>query len=551
MRLLDLVEQHHRVRAPPHRLGERASFLVADIARRRADQPRHGVLLLILRHVHAHHGALIVEQELGECARQLGLADAGRAQEQERAERAARILKPGPRAAHRVGHQPHRLVLSDDAVVQALLHVDQLLDLSLHETRDRNPGPLGHHLGDVLLVDFLLEHALVELDLGEPRVLLLQLSLELEQMSVPQLGDARQITGPLGSLLLELQALALGLELADLAHHLFLPLPVRLELRDLGAHPSQFLLETLEPLLAARIVLLGECLALDLELARAPRRLVELDRQRIDLHAQARRSLVDQVDRLVREIAVGDVAARQDRGRDQRGVLDADPVVHLVAFLEAAQDRDRILGRRLVHQDRLESSLERGVLLDVLAILVERGRPDAVQLTARQRWFEQVGGVHRTLGAACAHQGVQLVDEEHDARLRRGDLLEHGLESVLELAAELGSGDQGAQVEGNDAFLFEALGHVARHDALRQTLDDRGLAHSRLADQHRVVLGAASEHLDHAADLVVAPDHRIELALARQGGQVAPVARERLVLVLRVGVGHALAAAHLSERLQQ
>jgi uncharacterized protein YjiS (DUF1127 family) len=48
-----------------------------------------------------------------------------------------------------------------------------------------------------------------------------------------------------------------------------------------------------------------------------------------------------------------------------------------------------------------------------------------------------------------------------------------------------------------------------------RALDDRGLADAGLADQHRVVLGAAREHLDDAADLLVAADDRIELALAR------------------------------------
>jgi hypothetical protein len=65
------------------------------------------------------------------------------------------------------------------------------------------------------------------------------------------------------------------------------------------------------------------------------------------------------------------------------------------------------------------------------------------------------------------------------------------------------------------------LGHVARDDALGQALDDGGLADAGLADQHRVVLGATRQHLDHAADLLVAADDRVELALARQLGQVA------------------------------
>ena len=96
---------------------------------------------------------------------------------------------------------------------------------------------------------------------------------------------------------------------------------------------------------------------------------------------------------------------------------------------------------------------------------------------------------------------------------------------------------------------LQPLGHVAGHDALGQALDDGGLAHAGLADQHRVVLGAAREHLDHAADLLVAADDRIELALAGRVGEVARVALERLVLVLGILVGHALGAAHLDERL--
>ncbi len=67
-------------------------------------------------------------------------------------------------------------------------------------------------------------------------------------------------------------------------------------------------------------------------------------------------------------------------------------------------------------------------------------------------------------------------------------------------------------------LFLQLIGHVAAHDALRQTFHDGGLADARLADQHRIVLGAAAEHLHHAADLVVAADHRVELALA--GGSV-------------------------------
>ena len=191
--------------------------------------------------------------------------------------------------------------------------------------------------------------------------------------------------------------------------------------------------------------------------------------------------------------AVGDVAVGEGGGGHQGGVLDAHAVVHLVALLEAAQDADGVVHGGLAHHHRLEAPLQGRVLLDVLAVLVQRGGADAVQLAARQRRLEHVARVHRALGLARADDGVQLVDEEDDLPGRVGHLLEHRLEALLELAAELGPGHHGAQVQRDQPLVLEALGHVAVDDAPRQALDDGRLAHARLADEHRVVLGAPAE----------------------------------------------------------
>ena len=53
MRLLDLVEQHHAVGMRAHGVHQQAALLEPDVARRRADQPRHRVLLHVLAHVEA------------------------------------------------------------------------------------------------------------------------------------------------------------------------------------------------------------------------------------------------------------------------------------------------------------------------------------------------------------------------------------------------------------------------------------------------------------------------------------------------------------------
>ena len=199
----------------------------------------------------------------------------------------------------------------------------------------------------------------------------------------------------------------------------------------------------------------------------------------------------------------------------------------------------------------LEAALEGGVLLDVLAVLVERRGADGAQLAAREHRLQKIGCVDRALGGAGADDRVELVHEEDDLALGGLDLLEDGLEALLELAAVLGAGEQGADVEGDHPPVAKRLGDVARDDPLGEPLDDRGLADAGVADQDGVVLGAAGEDLDDAADLLVAADHRIELAALRLGGQVAPVLLERAEGVLRVRRGDAMGAADLGDRLDQ
>ncbi len=186
------------------------------------------------------------------------------------------------------------------------------------------------------------------------------------------------------------------------------------------------------------------------------------------------------------------------------------------------------------------------------AELVERRRADHPQLTAGQHRLEHVAGVHRALGLAGPHDGVHLVDERDDLALGALDLLEHRLEPLLELAAVLGAGDHRAEVQADDPLAAQALRHVAADHALRQALDDRGLADARLADQHRVVLGAPGQHLHDAADLGVPADDRVELAAAGPLGEVDAVLLERLVGALRVLVGDpADPAAHLLESVDE
>ena len=172
-----------------------------------------------------------------------------------------------------------------------------------------------------------------------------------------------------------------------------------------------------------------------------------------------RAGLVDDVDGLVGQELLVDVLGRQlHRRADGVGV-----VLHLVVLLVRGVFRPL----RIFTVSSTEGSVmsifwkrreQRAVALDARLVLLVRGRADAAQLARGERRLEQVRRVHRAAaGRAGADDGVDLVDEEHRV-LVAASAFKHRLEPLLELAAELGAGEQRAHVEREDPRLASASG---------------------------------------------------------------------------------------------
>ena len=219
------------------------------------------MLLHVLAHVELDQRVLVVEEELGQRLGQLGLPDTGRAQEDERAARALRVLEAGPGPADGPRQGLDGLFLADDPLVQLVLHAEELGRLLLGEAVDGDAGPVGQNLGDDLLVD-----------------------------DVEELEPSARHSASMRLLAVEALLLLLGKLLGLLEG---LPLDGRLLV---GADPVDLLLE-----------------------------LLVVGRRRHPPDAQAAAGLVDQVDRLVGQEPVGQVAVGQVGRRHQRLVGDASP----------------------------------------------------------------------------------------------------------------------------------------------------------------------------------------------------------------------------------
>ena len=233
---------------------------------------------------------------------------------------------------------------------------------------------------------------------------LLELRFQLRQPAVLQLGHLLPVALALAPLPSAACSFSISSLMCCAALHLRPSRPSRSSSRSAYSRSSRSISSSISArrLLRGLVLLLLHRLALDLQLDQAALEPVHRLRLGVDLHLDARRRLVDQVDRLVGQEAVGDVAVRQLGRGDDRRVGDLDAVVHLVSLLQAAQDGDGGLDARLVDQHLLEAPLERRILLDVLAVFVQRGGADAVQLAARERGLEHVAGVDRAFGLAGA-----------------------------------------------------------------------------------------------------------------------------------------------------
>ena len=189
-----LIEQHDAVRMTAHSLGQLAAFLVADVSRRRTDQTGDAEFLHVLGHVDTYHVLLIVEQGLRQCLGQLGLADAGGAQEQEAADRSVRISNTGTRAQDSVRHLLHGLVLADNALMQHVRQAQQLFALALHQLSHRDAGPAGHDAGDFLIGHAVTQQAGFLLGISD-FFFLFQLFLQVGQLAVLQLASLGVVAG--------------------------------------------------------------------------------------------------------------------------------------------------------------------------------------------------------------------------------------------------------------------------------------------------------------------------------------------------------------------
>ena len=86
---------------------------------------------------------------------------------------------------------------------------------------------------------------------------------------------------------------------------------------------------------------------------------------------------------------------------------------------------------------------------------------------------------------------MQFINKQDDLPFGLLHFRKHGLQALFKLTAIFGSGNERAHIQRDELLVFQPFRHIALDDAVGQPFHDGGLAHSRFAYEHGIVLGAA------------------------------------------------------------
>ena len=161
-------------------------------------------------------------------------------------------------------------------------------------------------------------------------------------------------------------------------------------------------------------------------------------------------------------------------------------MVGFVAVAKTFQDVNGVWKRRLVYLYRLETTSKRCVFFKVLAVLIQSGCTDCLQLSTSKHRFQNRSCVDCTLSSTCANQGVDLIDESDDVATGT-NFLGDFLKSFFEVSAVAATCNKGTKIKCVELFVLQGFWHVAGNNCLRKTFNNCSFSYAWFTNQDRVV----------------------------------------------------------------
>ena len=202
--------------------------------------------------------------------------------------------------------------------------------------------------------------------------------------------------------------------------------------------------------------------------------------------------------------------------------------MYLIAFTQATQDGNCIFNARLLNHYRLETTLQRTVLFNILTVFVQRSCTNAAQLAACQHRLQDIACIHSTFGSTGTDNGMQLINKHDNLTGAFADSLQYLFQTLFEFTTVFGTGNQSCQVQSIQGFILQAFRYITGNNTSCQTFDDGSFTNARFTDKHRIIFLTTRKDFNRTTDFLITADYRVQLAVFGFSCQILAVFFQRL-----------------------
>ena len=185
-----------------------------------------------------------------------------------------------------------------------------------------------------------------------------------------------------------------------------------------------------------------------------------------------------------------------------------------VSLFQSSKDRDCILNGWLIYQDRLETTLQCSILLNILTILIQCCCTDTMQFTSGKHRLKHISCIHRTVCFTCSYNRMKFINEKNDLSVTVFHFFKNCFQTFLEFTTILRSCYQCSHIQRKDCLIFQSFRYISADDSLCKSFYNRSFTYTRFTDQHRVILCLTGQDTNHITNLFITSDDRIQFLIS-------------------------------------
>ena len=119
-----------------------------------------------------------------------------------------------------------------------------------------------------------------------------------------------------------------------------------------------------------------------------------------------------------------------------------------------------LLRRRGIDSHRLEPAFQSGVLLNIFAVFVKRGRAYGLHFSSGQHGLNYISCVYSAFGSPCAHQSMHFVYKQYYVA-RFFQLVYSPLKPLFKFTAVFCARQHACKIQSYKTLVFKVFRHAA------------------------------------------------------------------------------------------